>query len=214
MKITETRRLRLKEWFSSRSIPASEKSYISQLINGKASFGEKAARRLEETYGMNPGYLDDRESSRELEEPRAIYGTNPNPNLAVVTRKARGLNIVKLHDVDTYLGGDMAVVISTILTTEEDPNAFVIQLDEADDSMENEFPPGTLVVIKPSQSARSGQYVLARNPDTNALTFKQYFVDAGQSFLKPLNPRYKISEAQNAEIVGVAVQQLTIKNYS
>ncbi len=54
----ENRRARLREWFSERPIPASEKSYISQLVNGKASFGEKAARRLEETYEMPTGFLD------------------------------------------------------------------------------------------------------------------------------------------------------------
>lgn len=58
MNIADNRRQKLKEWFSSRSIPEGEKSYISQLINGKASFGEKAARRLEATYGMPIKFLD------------------------------------------------------------------------------------------------------------------------------------------------------------
>lgn len=52
------RRRNLKIWFSDKPIPEKEKSYISQLINGKASFGEKAARRLEKTYGMPEKYLD------------------------------------------------------------------------------------------------------------------------------------------------------------
>lgn len=58
MKIAEIRRIRLKEWFAERSIPEKEKSYLSQLISGKASFGEKAARRLEKDYGMGDEYLD------------------------------------------------------------------------------------------------------------------------------------------------------------
>lgn len=58
MDMPANRRLRLKEWFENRSIPEAEKSYISQLINGKSSFGEKAARRLEQSYGMSMGYLD------------------------------------------------------------------------------------------------------------------------------------------------------------
>jgi len=57
--MTENRRERLKEWFAGKSLPAKEKSYLSQLMTGKASFGEKAARRIEGTYGMPPGYLDD-----------------------------------------------------------------------------------------------------------------------------------------------------------
>lgn len=58
MDMPSNRRLRLKDWFAERSIPEAEKSYISQLINGKSSFGEKAARRLEQSYGMTTGYLD------------------------------------------------------------------------------------------------------------------------------------------------------------
>lgn len=58
MKIADIRRARLREWFSTRSLPEKEKSYISQLMGGKASFGEKAARRLERDYGMGEGTLD------------------------------------------------------------------------------------------------------------------------------------------------------------
>ncbi|MFZ6690252.1 hypothetical protein [Undibacterium sp. SXout20W] len=55
---TEIRRKNLQKFFSKRSVPPTEKSYISQLLSGKASFGEKAARRLEIDYGMGDGYLD------------------------------------------------------------------------------------------------------------------------------------------------------------
>lgn len=58
MDIKLIRQRRLKEWFSDKTLPEKEKSYLSQLINGKTSFGEKAARRIESTYGMPNGYLD------------------------------------------------------------------------------------------------------------------------------------------------------------
>lgn len=58
MDIVEIRRQNLRAYFVNRSIPPREKSYISQLLSGKAAFGEKAARRLESTYGMPPMYLD------------------------------------------------------------------------------------------------------------------------------------------------------------
>lgn len=58
MDTKEIRRKRLAEWFSSRTLPEKEKSYLSQLINGKSSFGERAARRIERDYGMPAGYLD------------------------------------------------------------------------------------------------------------------------------------------------------------
>ncbi len=59
MDIKEIRQQRLKEWFENRTVPREESSYISQLIGGRASFGEKAARRLEGTYDMPEMYLDE-----------------------------------------------------------------------------------------------------------------------------------------------------------
>ncbi|HBC0585272.1 TPA: hypothetical protein I3599_000525 [Enterobacter cloacae] len=59
MDIKEIRKQRLTEWFENRPIPREESSYISQLIKGRASFGERAARRLESTYDMPEHYLDE-----------------------------------------------------------------------------------------------------------------------------------------------------------
>ncbi|HDV9838334.1 hypothetical protein ACQ86C_06495 [Enterobacter asburiae] len=64
MNIKEIRRNRLAGWFSSRTLPEKEKSYLSQLINGKAPFGERAARRIERDYGMPEAYLDTPEEER------------------------------------------------------------------------------------------------------------------------------------------------------
>lgn len=56
-KIVKLRRERLREWLKHHSVPPEEKSYFSQL-KAHGSFGEKAARRLEEKYGMGEMYLD------------------------------------------------------------------------------------------------------------------------------------------------------------
>ncbi|WP_407078475.1 hypothetical protein [Xenorhabdus bovienii] len=60
------RQQRLRDWFSGKNLPEKEKSYLSQLMNGKASFGEKAARRLERDYRMPDGYLDTDTNNSEL----------------------------------------------------------------------------------------------------------------------------------------------------
>jgi len=72
--VTEIRRVRLKEWFANRTLPEKEKSYLSQLLGGKASFGEKAARRLEKDYGMLDGHLD-----RPFDQKR-VQGEKPLEN--------------------------------------------------------------------------------------------------------------------------------------
>ncbi|MGT2474578.1 hypothetical protein [Paraburkholderia terrae] len=75
MKISDTRRSRLTEWLDTHPTPAKEKSYFSQLVSGTASFGEKAARRIERQYGMEDGYLDrplpsDHAPSSDGDEPK------------------------------------------------------------------------------------------------------------------------------------------------
>jgi hypothetical protein len=65
--VTVLRRENLKAWMEGKRIPREEKSYFSQLLNGAAPFGERAARRIENDYGMEKGYLDRplKEQSRE-----------------------------------------------------------------------------------------------------------------------------------------------------
>lgn len=45
MQKKEIRRLRLKEWFKDKTLPPKEKSYLSQLMSGRASFGEKGCQK-------------------------------------------------------------------------------------------------------------------------------------------------------------------------
>lgn len=52
------RSTQLKKWFENKILPEKDRSLISQLQAGKASFGEKVSRRLENDYGMPPYYLD------------------------------------------------------------------------------------------------------------------------------------------------------------
>lgn len=66
MGLVTIRRARLKEWFSDRALPRNEKAYLSQLINGKVVFGDRAARRLEKDYRMPKGYLDGAQATNEV----------------------------------------------------------------------------------------------------------------------------------------------------
>lgn len=61
--MTSNRRRNLKKWFEDNEIPPEKKSFISQLINGKSSFGESAARKLEEDFSMPRFFLDLNESA-------------------------------------------------------------------------------------------------------------------------------------------------------
>lgn len=65
--ITKVRRENLKKWFSDKTVPEKDRSFVSQLISGKTpSFGEKAARRLENENNMPPFYLDTPQSTESI----------------------------------------------------------------------------------------------------------------------------------------------------
>lgn len=72
MDIREIRRQRLKEWFADKPLPKKEMSYISQLINGKSSFGERAAARIENDYGMPGGYLSQPYAASDSSQPTVV----------------------------------------------------------------------------------------------------------------------------------------------
>ncbi len=70
----------------------------------------------------------------------------------------------------------------------------------------NSFPEGSLILVAPDIEPRHGQYVVARMVDSNEATFKQLVSDAGDLYLKPLNPLFPMKAVDNTwEIVGTVV---------
>lgn len=102
MKIADIRRARLKEWFADKSFPEKEKSYFSQLISGKASFGEKAARRLEKDYGMDDEYLDKVDTSTYEARPSEVA------NFIKEAREALGLSQEALGEIFSCTKGNVS----------------------------------------------------------------------------------------------------------
>lgn len=68
------------------------------------------------------------------------------------------------------------------------------------------FPEGFLILVAPDIEPRAGQFVVARMTDTNEATFKQLVRDAGELYLKPINPAYPTKAMDETwEIVGTVV---------
>lgn len=71
---------------------------------------------------------------------------------------------------------------------------------------EASFPEGHLILVAPDIEPRSGQYVVARMINTNEATFKQLVRDAGDFYLKPINPAFPVKKMDKEwEIVGTVV---------
>lgn len=109
MQIQDTRRARLRQWFSERSIPAKEKSYISQLLKDGNPFGERAARRLEQTYGMGHMFLDTLEGQDPIRHPAPETQQTSIPGSApAVDSLLQAMRLLELfHSADERGRADM-----------------------------------------------------------------------------------------------------------
>lgn len=73
------------------------------------------------------------------------------------------------------------------------------------------IPEGHLILVDPNVPADNGSLVVAKLEGTDEVTFKKLFIDAGQKYLKPLNPNYRPIEINgNCRIVGV-VKEAKVK---
>jgi SOS-response transcriptional repressor LexA len=69
------------------------------------------------------------------------------------------------------------------------------------------IPEGAKVLVDTGIEPISGKLVVAKLVDSNEATFKMFVEDAGQRFLKPLNPSYPLIKINgNCRIIGVVVR--------
>ncbi|WP_459781239.1 LexA family protein [Photobacterium sp. R1] len=136
-------------------------------------------------------------------------------------------NVIPVVGVDTEYKSDFPVIssvaagmwaeavepyqieeIDTYLPTTERVSERSFWLEVQGDSMTSaagiSFPSGTMILVDPEIEPESGKLVVAKLTDVNEATFKQLIIDAGQKFLKPLNPSYPIMPINgNCKIIGV-----------
>lgn len=68
------------------------------------------------------------------------------------------------------------------------------------------YPAGIIIFIDPDALVVSGSRVMAKLEDSSEATFKEYIIDGGKKFLKPINPQYQIeSITTGAKIIGVVI---------
>lgn len=68
------------------------------------------------------------------------------------------------------------------------------------------FYEGDLIIVDPHKEAKHGDFVVALLPQTKEATFKQYVIDSGIKYLKPLNTQYPmITIDTKTIIIGIVV---------
>mgnify|MGYP003114114445 CR=1 FL=1 len=68
------------------------------------------------------------------------------------------------------------------------------------------YPAGIIIFIDPDAPVVSGSRVMAKIEDSDQATFKEYIIDGGKTFLKPINPQYQIESINSdTKIIGVVI---------
>lgn len=156
-------------------------SYVSDLLAGKKSFGEKVARDIEGGLGLGPGWLD-RESKA---EPSNVTEGPPIRGRVPLISWVQAGDFTAL--VDNYATGDGEDWVDSVVPVRR--HTFALRVKG--DSMVPEFNEGEVVIVEPDADAENGDFVVVRNGDAEC-TLKQLVRDGAATFLKPINERYPI----------------------
>lgn len=63
-----------------------------------------------------------------------------------------------------------------------------------DPEAKHSFPDGTILLVDPNRRADPGDFVIAKDVQTQQATFKRLAYDGGRWYLRPLNPAFKTVE--------------------
>ena len=213
---------RLKEMLAALGMSAAELSRASgetsQNINNwlKRGVPPKHHRKLSKIVGASLEWLADGEG-----EMFDIASQRNHFNVSELAQKYESQATAKQVPLISWVqAGEWAEIIDTynigdgeemmLCPVNHSPNTFALRVEG--DSMTNpmaghrSYPHGTIIYIDPSCQAELGDRVVAKLEDDNKATFKVLAEDAGQRFLKPLNPQYKnLYINGNCRIVGKVI---------
>lgn len=184
-----------------RALKRSESAVTFWLDGQTKSLKGETAHRIEALTGYSATWLISGKG------PKKITQTWENVTPAAQRSKVPLISDVQagsLKDiVDMYEPG---VAEDWIDVYESSPSHHAFALRVSGDSMtspypgERSFPPGTILIVDPERHASAGDYVVAKDTQTQRATFKKLVQDAGRWFLKPLNPAYPTIEIDDPSV--------------
>jgi len=207
-------------------VQLADKAKMDQTTISKLEKGHNAKSafcvRIAVACGVSPVWLETGQGDMLPKESSSLTDTGEN----VEPLRVQDSSVVALSDfhrvpviswvaagawseaIDLYEVGDAEVWM--LCPDPIGPRGFALRVEG--DSMTSpypgaeSYPHGTFIYVDPDVAHKSGDPVIAKLPSSNSATFKIFFEDAGQQYLKPLNPQHPmIPITEETHIVAVLV---------
>jgi SOS-response transcriptional repressor LexA len=176
--------------------PAQVNHWLSRI----KPIGEKVARDLEIAFKLPRGWLDGESDA----EPSNVAPAAPKQSVPMLTWVRAGTwGEIDDHDPQTS---------ARVPVWQSKPSRYAFALTVDGDSMESahgqSFPSGCTIIVDPERSPKAGDYVIAKDTETQEATFKRLAYDAGRWYLKPLNRDYSTLQIDDPakRVIGVVVE--------
>lgn len=188
------------------------KATVSQWLNGVNSPGGKFIVPLTRILNCDSNWLFTGIGSHSLEARES------NLSIAPIQNNIRKLPVIShvqagewTESIDYRTLGDEIEWEDAPLSVSESSFWLKVVGDSMTAATGVSVPEGHLILVDPCIQAENGDLVVAKLEGTDEVTFKKLFIDAGQKYLKPLNPNYRPLEINgHCRIVGV-VKEAKIK---
>ncbi len=189
------------KWEKTGQVSREHLSALSRVLNVPVDwllYGDEPSDKRPKSRGPLPGVSA---PSSEAEHTNVCPGPEAARPVPVISWVQAG----HWHEaVDLYPPGDAEAWRHTTKNVGE--SAFYLRV-EGDSMMApygRGYPPGCLILVDPDTAPDPGRRVVARHVETCEVTFKELAYDAGQYYLKPLNPQYETLRTDSEwEVVGV-----------
>jgi len=163
----------------------------ADLLAGRANFGEKVARSIEENAGLPNKWLDSIDMEQNVRPGPEMRGRVP-----LLSDVQAGMYKEFVDNTQPGDGGSEMIPVSCPVGR----HTFALRV--VGDSMEPDFTPGMILIVEPDLDPQPGDYVIAKN-GSDETTFKQLVKDGADWYLRPCNARYPLKPLGSSAIIGV-----------
>jgi len=156
---------------------------ISQLLDPKEVFGERAARSLERKLGLPERWFDVVEQ---------FTNTEPAPDIREGVPLISWIQAGDWAEAsDPFHPGEAEAYVPSLKPTSTRAFALRVRGDSMTAAHGRTYPEGCIIIVEPERrSPVNGERIVAKMEGSNEVTFKVYKEEDGRVWLQPLNPNH------------------------